>query len=129
MSMFKAILIANRSEIAVRIVRTLRAMNIRSIPICSDFDHASYSDIDHASPHVTLAGSAVRLPGNTAAETYLRSGLIRAAAKPERADAIIPGYGFQDATWAALLVKSTSAMPNSTQFIPWPASSRSSSRA
>lgn len=84
--MFKTVLIANRGEIATRIVRTLRAMGIRSISV--------YADPDHSSPHVALADKAVRLPGVSAAETYLRGDLIIAAAKAEGADAIIPGYGF-----------------------------------
>ena len=86
MPMLQTVLIANRGEIAARIARTLRAMNIRSVAV--------YSDPDHAAPHVALADAAVRLPGNTAAETYLRGELILAAAKAEGADAVIPGYGF-----------------------------------
>lgn len=84
--MFKTVLIANRGEIAARIVRTLRVMGIRSISV--------YADPDHGSPHVALADKAVRLPGVSAAETYLRGDLIIAAAKAEGAEAIIPGYGF-----------------------------------
>ena len=84
--MFKTVLIANRGEIAARIARTLRAMNIRIIAI--------HSDPDRSNPHVALADLAVALPGNTAAETYLRGGLIIAAALENGAEAIIPGYGF-----------------------------------
>jgi urea carboxylase len=84
--MFKTVLIANRGEIATRIVRTLRAMGVRSVAV--------YSDADRGSPHVALADAAVHLPGNTAAETYLRGDLIVAAAKAQGAEAIIPGYGF-----------------------------------
>lgn len=84
--MFKTVLVANRGEIAARIIRTLRSMGIRSISV--------YSDPDHGSPHVSLADKAVRLPGTSAAETYLRADLILAAAKAEQAEAIIPGYGF-----------------------------------
>jgi urea carboxylase len=86
MSMFKTVLIANRGEIAARIARTLRAMRIRSVAV--------YADPDRSGPHVGLADAALRLPGNTAAETYLRGDLIIAAAKAEGAEAIIPGYGF-----------------------------------
>ncbi len=86
MPMFKTILIANRGEIAVRILRSLRAMAIRSIAV--------HSDPDHASRHVSLADAAVRLPGCAAADTYLRGELIVAAAKAQGAEAIIPGYGF-----------------------------------
>lgn len=84
--MFKKVLIANRGEIAVRIVRTLQAMGIESVVV--------YSDADRSSPHVALADHAVHLPGSSAAETYLRGDLIVAAAKAEGAEAIIPGYGF-----------------------------------
>ncbi len=84
--MFETVLIANRGEIAARIARTLRTMGVRSVAI--------YSDPDHDSPHVSLADAAVRLPGASAADTYLRGDLIIAAAKAEGAEAIIPGYGF-----------------------------------
>jgi urea carboxylase len=84
--MFKTVLIANRGEIAVRIARTLRAMGIRSVAV--------HSDPDRSSPHVALADGAVRLPGASAADTYLRGDLIIAAAKSEGAEAIVPGYGF-----------------------------------
>lgn len=84
--MFTRVLIANRGEIAARIVRTLRAMNLSSIAI--------HSDPDRNSPHVALADLAVPLAGNTPAETYLREDLIIAAARAHGAEAIIPGYGF-----------------------------------
>lgn len=86
MRVFETVLIANRGEIAARIARTLKSMGVRSVAV--------YSDPDRSSPHVTLADAAVRLPGSTAAETYLRANLIIAAAKAEGASAIIPGYGF-----------------------------------
>ena len=84
--MFHTVLIANRGEIAARIIRTLRRLGIRSVAV--------HSDADGASRHVSLADAAVRLPGNAAAETYLRGDLIIAAARAEGAEAIIPGYGF-----------------------------------
>ena len=84
--MFKTVLVANRGEIAARIMRTLRNMGIRSIAV--------HSDADRSSPHVELADVAVHLPGNSASETYLRGDLIIAAAKQHNADAVIPGYGF-----------------------------------
>jgi len=84
--MFKTVLIANRGEIAARIARTLRAMGVRVVAV--------YSDPDRSSPHVALADAAVHLPGSSAADTYLRTDLILAAAKAEGAEAIIPGYGF-----------------------------------
>src|SRR5690606_32857977 len=55
---------------------------------------AVYSDADAAAPHVAEADAAVRLPGNTPAETYLRADLIIAAAQAAGADAVHPGYGF-----------------------------------
>ncbi len=84
--MFSTVLIANRGEIALRILRTLRTMGIRSVVV--------HSDPDRTSPHVALADAAVRLPGTSAVETYLRGDLILAAAKAHHAEAIIPGYGF-----------------------------------
>ena len=84
--MFRTVLVANRGEIATRIMRTLRAMGVRSIAV--------YSDPDRTTPHVGLADAAVHLPGTSAADTYLRADLIIAAAKAAGADAIIPGYGF-----------------------------------
>ncbi|MBN9043238.1 MAG: urea carboxylase [Rhizobiales bacterium 62-47] len=86
MPKFKTVLVANRGEIAARIIRTLRSMGIRSIAI--------HSDPDRGSPHVTLADAAIHLPGNSAAETYLRGDIIIAAARQHGVDAIIPGYGF-----------------------------------
>mgnify|MGYP000852311226 CR=1 FL=1 len=86
MPMLKTVLVANRGEIATRIMRTLREMGIRSIAV--------YSDPDRGSPHVELADIAVPLPGNSASDTYLRGDLIIAAAKQHHADAVIPGYGF-----------------------------------
>jgi urea carboxylase len=84
--MFDTVLIANRGEIACRIARTLKRMNVRSVAV--------YSDADRNSLHVTAADVAVPLGGNTAAESYLRTDLIIAAAKQTGAQAIIPGYGF-----------------------------------
>ncbi|SDF01823.1 urea carboxylase [Rhodospira trueperi] len=84
--MFKTVLVANRGEIAARILRTVRAMGLRSVAV--------FSDPDHGSPHVALADVAVRLPGEKAADTYLRGDLILAAAQAHGAEAIVPGYGF-----------------------------------
>ncbi|MCW5680359.1 MAG: urea carboxylase [Xanthobacteraceae bacterium] len=84
--MFKTVLIANRGEIAVRIASTLKKMGIRSVAV--------YSDADRASRHVSVADVAIRLEGTSAADTYLRSDKILAAAKETGAEAIIPGYGF-----------------------------------
>ncbi|WP_246797195.1 urea carboxylase [Burkholderia perseverans] len=93
--MFDTVLIANRGEIACRIARTLKRMDVRSVAV--------YSDADRNSLHVTAADVAVPLGGNTAAESYLRADLIIAAAKQTGAQAIIPGYGFlsENAEFAA----------------------------
>ncbi|WP_327094253.1 biotin/lipoyl-binding protein [Nocardia vinacea] len=80
------VLVANRGEIARRVFATCRRMGIGTVAV--------YSDADAAAPHVTEADAAVRLPGNTPAETYLRGELIIEAALATGADAIHPGYGF-----------------------------------
>ncbi|WP_394652331.1 acetyl-CoA carboxylase biotin carboxylase subunit, partial [uncultured Sphingomonas sp.] len=84
--MFQKILIANRGEIACRVIRTARAMGIATVAV--------YSDADAGAPHVQLADEAVRLGPAPAAESYLKAELILAAAKATGADAIHPGYGF-----------------------------------
>ncbi|MGE7207714.1 biotin carboxylase N-terminal domain-containing protein, partial [Sphingomonas sp. NPDC019816] len=84
--MFQKILIANRGEIACRVIRTARAMGIATVAV--------YSDADASAPHVRLADEAVRLGPAPAAESYLKAELILAAAKATGADAIHPGYGF-----------------------------------
>lgn len=80
------VLVANRSEIARRVFATCRRMGIGTTAV--------YSDADAAAPHVSEADAAIRLPGNTPAETYLRGELIIEAALSAGADAIHPGYGF-----------------------------------
>jgi acetyl/propionyl-CoA carboxylase alpha subunit len=80
------LLIANRGEIAARIIRSAHALGIATVAV--------YSDADAAAPYVTLADEAVRLPGAAPADTYLRGDLIIAAAAATGADAIHPGYGF-----------------------------------
>ncbi|MDZ7282745.1 acetyl/propionyl/methylcrotonyl-CoA carboxylase subunit alpha [Sphingomonas sanguinis] len=84
--MFQKILIANRGEIACRVIRTARAMGIATVAV--------YSDADASAPHVRLADEAVRLGPAPAAESYLKAELILAAAHATGADAIHPGYGF-----------------------------------
>ncbi len=88
------LLIANRGEIAARVIRTAHALGIATVAV--------YSDPDAGLPYVTLADEAVRLPGAAPADTYLRADLIIAAAVATRADAIHPGYGFlsEDAAFA-----------------------------
>ncbi|SEQ57424.1 biotin carboxylase N-terminal domain-containing protein [Lentzea albida] len=84
--MIKSLLIANRGEIARRIIRTCRANGIRTVAV--------FSDPDAGSPHVREADFAVRLPGASPSETYLRADLLVEAAVRAGADAVHPGYGF-----------------------------------
>ncbi len=84
--MIKTLLIANRGEIACRIMATCRRLGIRTIAV--------YSDADARGKHVREADAAVRLGPAPASESYLRGDLIIEAAKAEGADAIHPGYGF-----------------------------------
>ncbi|MGG2465774.1 acetyl/propionyl/methylcrotonyl-CoA carboxylase subunit alpha [Streptomyces sp. RGM 3693] len=82
----RSILVANRGEIARRIFRTCRELGIATVAV--------YSDADTDAAHVREADGAVRLPGETPADTYLRGELIVQAALTAGADAIHPGYGF-----------------------------------
>jgi len=82
----KKVLVANRGEIAARIFRTARSMDIRTVAV--------YSDPDTHLPFARDADEAVHLPGSTPAQTYLRAAAIIDAARRTGADAIHPGYGF-----------------------------------
>jgi acetyl-CoA carboxylase biotin carboxylase subunit len=84
--MFKKVLIANRGEIAVRVIRACREMGIRSVAV--------YSDADRASLHVQMADEAVPIGPPPAAESYLHMEKIVRAAHETGAEAIHPGYGF-----------------------------------
>jgi propionyl-CoA carboxylase alpha chain len=86
------LLIANRGEIAARIIRTAHAMGIATVAV--------YSDPDAEAPYVRMADQAVRLPGAAPADTYLRGDLIIAAAAATGAGAVHPGYGFLSETAA-----------------------------
>jgi propionyl-CoA carboxylase alpha chain len=80
------LLIANRGEIAARIIRTAHALGIATVAV--------HSDPDADAPYVRLADEAIRLPGAAPAGTYLRGEAIIAAAAHTAADAVHPGYGF-----------------------------------
>jgi len=82
----RTLLVANRGEIARRIMATARAMGIATVAV--------YSDADAGSPHVAEADLAVRLPGTAPVDTYLRHDLLLDAARRSEADAVHPGYGF-----------------------------------
>ncbi|BBF92555.1 acetyl-CoA carboxylase biotin carboxylase subunit [Blastochloris tepida] len=84
--MFRSVLIANRGEIAVRIIRTARRLGLRTIAV--------HSDADAAAPHVRLADAACRIGPAPARDSYLAAERLIAAARETGAEAIHPGYGF-----------------------------------
>ena len=84
--MFETLLIANRGEIACRIMRTARKMGIQTVAV--------YSEADSDAPHMQLADRAIPIGAAPIGESYLRGEKILAAAQSSGADAIHPGYGF-----------------------------------
>ncbi|BAH49860.1 acetyl/propionyl/methylcrotonyl-CoA carboxylase subunit alpha [Rhodococcus opacus] len=84
--MIESVLVANRGEIARRVFATCRRAGIGTVAV--------FSDADALGPHVTEADAAVRLPGNSPGDTYLRGDLVIEAALLAGADAVHPGYGF-----------------------------------
>jgi len=83
---FSKILIANRGEIACRVIRTARKLGYQTVAV--------YSDADRDAPHVALADEAVHIGASPAAESYLRFDALLDAARKTGADALHPGYGF-----------------------------------
>src|SRR5688500_5597721 len=84
--MIQKVLIANRGEIALRIVRACRELGIKTLAV--------YSEADVQSLHVQLADEAICIGGNKSADSYLRADRIISAAEIADVDAIHPGYGF-----------------------------------
>jgi acetyl-CoA carboxylase biotin carboxylase subunit len=96
--MFKKILIANRGEIAMRVIRACREMGIASVAV--------YSDADARAPHVRESDEAIHIGAPPSAESYLKGERIIEAAKRSGAEAIHPGYGFlSEREWFARAVR------------------------
>jgi geranyl-CoA carboxylase alpha subunit len=96
---FRSLLVANRGEIALRVMRTAKRMGLRTIAV--------YSDADRDTPHVHAAVNAVHIGAAAPRESYLNAEAILAAAKHASADSIHPGYGFlsENAAFAEAVIK------------------------
>ncbi len=81
-----SVLVANRGEIAVRIIRSCRALGLRTVTV--------YSPVDRAAPHAALADAAYPLPGNPPSQSYLNVDALIGIAREARVQAVHPGYGF-----------------------------------
>src|SRR3954462_2459980 len=96
--MFHKVLIANRGEIALRVVRACQELGVRSVAV--------FSDADAQAPHVREADEAVHIGPSPSSESYLKGDRIIAAAKATGAKAIHPGYGFlSEREWFARAVR------------------------
>lgn len=84
--MFGTVLVANRGEIAVRVIQAAKELGIKPVAV--------YSDADESAKHVRLADEAIHIGGSVAHKSYLNQDALLAAAKKANADAIHPGYGF-----------------------------------
>jgi acetyl-CoA carboxylase, biotin carboxylase subunit len=89
--LFGTVLVANRGEIARRIIRACRQLGLKTVAV--------FSEADRGAPHVRDADSSVEIGGAAARESYLSADRILQAARQTRADAIHPGYGFLSESW------------------------------
>ena len=89
--MIKRLLIANRGEIALRIIRACRQLGLKTVAV--------YSEADRGAPHTRDADVSVEIGAAAARESYLSADRILDAARQARADAIHPGYGFLSESW------------------------------